>query len=160
MDITATREMLVRCLRDARAMEESVLMLLDSMIATTKDPEILSALDHHRSETVVHERRLARRLMEMAVPVAGPVNIPAIFGLIAQEMIDTGRTDKPSRNARDAYIAQALQIAAYRLLEALALRAGDPETAGIARANCREEVAMRDLIDATWGRVVELTLLA
>jgi ferritin-like metal-binding protein YciE len=158
MSESTIQEMLVSYVRDAHAMEESVLKMLDSMIATTKDEQILAELRKHRTETEQHEQRLAQRLEAMGAGTSALKDISATFGALAKGMIDVVRSHKPAKNARDAYVTEAMEIAAYRLLEELAVRAGDEETADVARANCRDEVAMRDIIDSNWGRFVDLTL--
>jgi hypothetical protein len=55
-------------------------------------------------------------------------------------------------------MAEHLEIAAYQLLERLAEKAGDTETAEVARLNRADEEEMARRIDASWDRALELTL--
>jgi ferritin-like metal-binding protein YciE len=56
------QQKLIDYVEDARAMERNVSTMLDSMIATTDDPEIKGMLVHHKRQTEEHERRLRERL--------------------------------------------------------------------------------------------------
>jgi ferritin-like metal-binding protein YciE len=51
-----------------------------------------------------------------------------------------------------------MEIAAYELLGRIAERAGDLETAAVARENLRDEQAMAEKIESNWDKFVELTL--
>jgi ferritin-like metal-binding protein YciE len=42
-------EQLVTCIREAHALEQRVLRLLDGMISTTDDPELANAVEHRRA---------------------------------------------------------------------------------------------------------------
>lgn len=150
---------LVSYIRDAHAMEENVLRMLDSMIATTTDTEISTHLRRHRSETERHAELLQERLDALGERGTSTVkDIPAVLGAMVKGMGDAIRSDKAGKNARDGYVTEAMEIAAYRLLEQLAIRAGDEETAQVARTICADEERMRDVIDANWARFIDLTL--
>jgi ferritin-like metal-binding protein YciE len=71
---------------------------------------------------------------------------------------DVARGDQAGKNARDGYTTEHMEIAAYQLLERLAKKAGDTETAEVARQNRSDEEEMARRIDASWDRTLELTL--
>jgi ferritin-like metal-binding protein YciE len=85
-------------------------------------------------------------------------DLSAILTAQAKGATDVLRADKPLRNARDAFVTEHLEIAAYEVLERLAERAGDPETAAVARENRAEEEAMAARISENWDRFVDLAL--
>jgi ferritin-like metal-binding protein YciE len=51
-----------------------------------------------------------------------------------------------------------MEIASYELLERVAKKAGDKETAKVARQNREEEEAMARRISSKWNKVAELSL--
>jgi ferritin-like metal-binding protein YciE len=154
------RRKLVEYVQNVHAMEQNVLLMLDSMILTTKDQEIVSMLRQHKDETRHQEQRLSERrraLGGLGLASVGK-DLAAIAAAQAKGVADLWRTDKAARNARDAFVTEHLEIAAYELLERLAERAGDPETAEIARTNRAEEAAMAERIASNWDRFLDLAL--
>jgi ferritin-like metal-binding protein YciE len=152
------QQKLIDYVEDAHAMERNVSTMLDSMISTTDDPEIKRMLQDHKRQTEEHERRLRGRLDAMG---AGTSTIKEVGGLGAalfKGVGDMARTDKPGKNARDGYVTEHMEIAAYELLERLAKRAGDEETAEVARQNRADEREMAKKIESNWDRFLELTL--
>jgi ferritin-like metal-binding protein YciE len=151
---------LIEYVQNVHAMEQNVLLMLDSMIVTTRDEEIVEMLRQHKSETRRQERLLHERLKALGgsgLTSAGK-DIAAIAAAQAKGVADLWRTDKAARNARDAFVTEHLEIAAYELLERLAERAGDPETAEVARTNRAEEEAMAGRIASNWDRFLDLAL--
>jgi ferritin-like metal-binding protein YciE len=55
-------------------------------------------------------------------------------------------------------VTEHMEIAAYQLLERLAKKAGDQQTAEVARQNRADEQAMARKIDSNWDRFLELTV--
>lgn len=151
-------EKLVDYIQDAHAMEQNVLKMLDSMIDTTDDEATLALLRNHHAETEQHEARLARRLEEIGEGTSGRKQAQTMIGGALKSVVDSVRGDKPGKNARDGYVTEHIEIAAYELLERLANRAGDDETAEIARLNRADEQVMADQIAASWDHVLDLTL--
>lgn len=145
-------------LRDAHAMELNVKQMLTSMIETTSDPEMTELLERHRTETEQQIDRLAGRLDARGGDTSALKDAGAVMGAFFKGMADLARSDKAGKNARDGFVTEALEIASYELLERLAERAGDNETAEVARTNRQEEEAMREALDANWDTVIDLVL--
>ena len=61
--------------------------------------------------------------------------------------------------ARDAFVQESAEIAAYELLSRIAERAGDHETADAARGILSEERDMAEKLAGTWDHVAELALV-
>lgn len=152
------RDKLVSYIRDAHAMESNVLQMLNGMIATTSDEQIRSELEHHKDETREQITRLEGRLEAHGESSSAVKDVGAIMGALAKGVADVVRGDKAGKNARDGFVTENLEIAAYELLERLATRAGDTETAEVARTNRSEEEAMRDKIAANWDKFIDLML--
>jgi len=149
---------LVDYIEDNHAMERNVLKMLDSLIATTDDEAILADLRHHHEETQQHIASLEARLEAHGTSSSTRKDVEALSGAFFKGLADSVRGDKAGKNARDAFVTEHLEIAAYELLERLAERAGDTETADVARKNRADEEAMAEKIAGTWDKVVDLTL--
>jgi ferritin-like metal-binding protein YciE len=152
------KDQLVKHIDEAVAMEQNVLRMLDGMIETTEDEEIKSDLRQHKLETEQHVERLQRRL---EAHDASPSMVREASGIMAALMkgaVDMVRNEKAGRNARDGYATEHLEIASYQLLERIAERAGDMETAEVARQNRADEEAMAKKIEANWDKFAELSL--
>jgi ferritin-like metal-binding protein YciE len=152
---------LIEYVQNVHALEQNVLLMLDSMILTTKDEEIVRMLRHHKEESRRQQQRLGERLKALG---GGPgltsvgKDLAAIAVAQVKGIADLWRPDKPVQNARDAFVTEHLEIAAYEVLERLAERAGDADTAAVARENRAEEEAMAQRIAENWDRFLELTL--
>ena len=99
-------------------MEQSVLRMLDAMIATTDDPEILQELEHHKIETEGHAQRMKARLQAHDATPSTVRQLAGIVGALAKLPLDMVRGEKAGRNARDGYATEHMEIASYELLEA------------------------------------------
>jgi ferritin-like metal-binding protein YciE len=149
---------LVKHIDEALAMEKNVLRMLDSMIATTDDPEIKEELRRHKLETELQSDRLTARLDAHGATPSMVREAGGVLGALMKSVLDAARSEKAGRNARDGYATEHMEIAAYQLLERVAKEAGDEETAEVARRNRAEEEAMAKTLDAHWDRFAELSL--
>ena len=151
---------LIDHVKDAHAMESNVAVMLGSMIASTSDARTKRRLEAHLEETRRHAQRLERRLSALDAGSSLPKEGAAILGAMPKGVIDQIRGEKPLKNARDGFVTEALEIAAYEILERIAQHAGDAQTVEVARQNRRDEERMRRYFARSWNRVVELSLLA
>jgi ferritin-like metal-binding protein YciE len=152
------QQKLIDYVEDAHAMEQNVSRMLDSMISTTDDPEISDMLRHHKEETERQEQRLAERLNALGAGTSARKQAQTIATALMKGAADQVRGDQAGKNARDGFTTEHMEIAAYQLLERLADRAGDTETAEVARQNRADDEAMAQKIDANWDRFLDLTL--
>lgn len=155
------RGKLIQYVEYVHALEQNVLLQLDSLILNTPDPELTEMFRDHKEVTRHQQRRLRARLAALG---RGPglssvgKDLAAIAAAQVKGVGDVLRRDKAVQNARDAFATEHAEIAAYELLGRLAERAGDPETAEVARASRAEEEAMAARIAERWDRFLDLAL--
>ena len=152
------KEQLVKHIDEAYAMEQNVLRMLDGMIETTDDPEIKDELREHKVETERHAERMQQRLEAHGASPSMVKEVGGIAGALMKGVLDMARPEKAGRNARDGYATEHTEIASYQLLERIAQRAGDEETAEAARQNRADEEKMAKKLDAHWDKFAELSL--
>jgi ferritin-like metal-binding protein YciE len=142
------RDKLVTYLEDAYAMEHEIVEVLEKQVKETdKYPDIQARIQQHLEETRLHEQRMADRLKAYNEKPSGTKSITAslIGNLIGAA--GAGRTDKLSKTARDDYMTEHMEIAAYELLIATAHLYGDNETIYAAQANLRDEVRIANWLE-------------
>jgi ferritin-like metal-binding protein YciE len=152
------QDQLTKHIDEAIAMEQDVLRMLDSMIETTDDDQIKDELRQHKLETERQSDRLRERLEAHGSEPSLVREAGGVMGALMKGVLDVARTEKAGRNARDAYATEHMEIASYQLLERIAERAGDVDTAAVARQNRAEEEAMAKKLEAHWDRFAELSL--
>ncbi len=145
-------------IRDAHAMEKNVLQMLTSMILTTADDAIRRRLEDHKAETEQQAVRLEECLERRGETTSSLKDVGAIMSALPKGVQDAVRSDKAGKNARDGFVTENVEIAAYELLERLAQRAGDTQTADVARQNRAEEERMREFFASNWDRFLDLML--
>ena len=156
--MSSLHNQLVKHIDEAIAMEENVKRMLDGMISTTDDPGVLDLLEHHKVETEQQSQRLRRRLEAHGATPSMVREATGILGALAKMPLDMVRGEKAGRNARDGYATEHMEIASYQLLERIATRAGDEETAEVARQNRADEEAMARKLDEHWDLFAEHSL--
>jgi ferritin-like metal-binding protein YciE len=151
-------EQLIKHIDEAHAMEQNVLRMLDAMISTSDDPEILQELEHHKIETEGHVKLMRARLEAHGAQPSTVKQAAGILAALAKVPLDMVRGEKAGRNARDGYATEHLEIASYELLKRIAQRAHDEETVSACDLIIEQERAMAETIAANWERFTELSL--
>jgi ferritin-like metal-binding protein YciE len=157
--VTDLKDQLVKHIDEAYAMEQTVEKMLDGMLQTMDDAEIIDRLEHHKLETQQHALAMRQRL---EAHDAQPSVVRQAAGMLEALMkmpLDMVRGEKAGRNARDGYASEHLEIASYELLRRIAQRAGDEETARACDEILEQERAMAAFFEANWDRLAELSLL-
>lgn len=156
--VTDIQTRLVNHLDEAHALEQTVLRMLDGLIQSADDPEIIDRLEHHKLETQQHESLMRRRLEAHG---ATPSVVRQAAGMLEAALkmpLDLVRGERSGRGARDAYTTEHLEIASYELLRRVAERAGDEETAQACLEILEQERAMAQFFEEHWDRFAEQSL--
>jgi ferritin-like metal-binding protein YciE len=157
--MTTIESELVKHIDEAYAMEQNVLRMLDGMISTPDDADIVRELEHHKIQTEGHAERMKARLDAHGAQPSMVKEVGGILGALMKLPLDMVRPEKAGRNARDAYATEHMEIASYELLARVAERAGDAETAAAAREIIAEEREMAATIESNWDRFAALSLM-
>jgi len=158
LQVSDIQTQLVNHIDEAHALEQTVLRMLDGLIESAEDPEIVDRLEHHKLETQQHESLMRGRLEAHG---ATPSMVKQAAGMLEALMkmpLDLVRGERTGRSARDAYTTEHLEIASYELLRRVADRAGDEETSRACLDILEQERAMAQFIEENWDRFAEQSL--
>jgi ferritin-like metal-binding protein YciE len=156
--MSTVNDELIKHIDEAHAMEQNVLRMLDGMISTTDDPEIVRELEHHKIETEGHAERMKARLEAHGATPSMVKQAGGILGALAKMPMDMIRGEKAGRNARDGFATEHMEIASYELLKRVAQRANDEETVRVCDEIIEQEKAFAATIDANWDKFADLSL--
>jgi ferritin-like metal-binding protein YciE len=154
-----TKDKVIQQLDEIHALELALVQTLTAHIAMTPRGDHRNVLERHLGETRRQAERIRSRLRALGAkrsPLAlayGIVQTVAGQGVSAAKapvdmLRGTSGAEKLLKNAKDEIASEALEIASYDALEALAEQAGDHPTVRLAREHReQEERAMRELRD-------------
>lgn len=152
-----TKDKVIQQLDEIHALELALVQTLTAHIAMTPRGDHRNVLERHLGETRRQAERIRSRLRALGAkrsPLAlayGIVQTVAGQGVSAAKapvdmLRGTSGAEKLLKNAKDEIASEALEIASYDALEALAEQAGDQPTVRLAREHReQEERAMREL---------------
>jgi ferritin-like metal-binding protein YciE len=156
--VTDIETQLIGHIDEAHALEQTVLRLLDGLIRSADDPEIIDRLEHHKLETQQHESLMRGRLEAHGATPSLVRQAAGMLEAFLKMPLDLVRGESTGRAARDAYTTEHLEIASYELLRRVAERAGDEETARACRDILEQERSMATFIEENWDRFAERSL--
>jgi ferritin-like metal-binding protein YciE len=156
--MTTGPEKVTQYLNEAHATEVALVRTLQAHIAMTPKGDYRGLLERHLRETKRHEEQVERRLKELGEDGPGLVDagVGALQSLVGQVAavgkapLDVvrgeGGEEKLLKNAKDECATEALEIATYESLAALARHVGDTKTADLAdRIRADEEGMLEGL---------------
>jgi ferritin-like metal-binding protein YciE len=158
MASSSLSEQLIKYLTDVHAMEVQALAQMRKAPDLAGDPDVAAAFEAHLKETERHEQLVRARLKAHD---ASPSRIEDLLGKLSGKgfvLFAQANPDTPGKLATHAYSYEHMELAAYDLLERVAKRAGDEETAAVAREIRAEEEAMAIRIGESWDKTVAASL--
>ncbi|MBA2348675.1 MAG: DUF892 family protein [Solirubrobacterales bacterium] len=155
--MTTSADKVLQYLEEIHALETSLVSTLSAHIAMTPRSVYRDLLERHRYETRAQVQRIERRLAELGQRSS---LLHVVYGT-AQDVVGqgvalamaplslirgTGGEEKLLKNAKDEAASEALEIASYDALAAVAEAVGDEKTAVLAREHrTQEEVFLEEL---------------
>lgn len=152
------REQLIKHLTDVHSIEEQALVQMRRAPRMAGDPRLARIFEQHLRETESHEQRVRERLGALGTEPSKVKDAAGKAGGIGMVWFAKLNPDTPGKLVAHAYSYEHMELAAYELLERVAERAGDAETAVMAREIAAEEGAMADRLAEQFDLVVELSL--
>jgi ferritin-like metal-binding protein YciE len=152
------QDQLVKYLTDAHSIEEQALVQLKSAPKIAGDPEIARIFERHLEETRGHETMTRARLEGLGADTSTFKDLVMKVGGAGFLLFARVQPDTPGKLTAHAYSYEHLELAAYELLRRTAERAGDPETAQIARTIAEQEEAMGERLAGCFDRSVDASL--
>jgi ferritin-like metal-binding protein YciE len=148
----------VMYLRDAHALEAQALQLLESGPKIAEFTELANVFEEHLAQTREHQRLVDERLQQLG---SGPGRFQA--GALRVGALNLGtffklQPDTPVKLAGFAFAFEALEAGAYEMLARTAERAGDTQTAELARQIGAEERTAAEKVSSTWDAAVDATV--
>jgi ferritin-like metal-binding protein YciE len=147
------RDKLISYISDAYAMERQIEEQLEHQVKETQRfPDIQMRIQEHLDATKQHRERMEQRLdfyQHKPSSVKG-----AVSGMMGNLVgaLSAARTDTLAKIARDDYMVEHLEIAAYELLIATAQAFGDTDTVRACELNLADEVRMASWLEDNLGK--------
>jgi ferritin-like metal-binding protein YciE len=152
------QEQLVKHLTDAHSIEEQALTQMRRAPEIAGEPRIAELFQQHLVETERHERLVRERLEAHGAKPSQAKDLAGKAGGIGMLLFARANPDTPGKLVAHAYSYEHMELAAYELLARVAERAGDAETAAVAREIAAEERAMAERLEQHFNEAVSASL--
>jgi ferritin-like metal-binding protein YciE len=143
MPQNSLQEQLHKYLTDIHSIEVQALAQMRSAPDMAGDPQLAEIFRQHERETEEHKRLIEQRLEAHG---ESPTKLKDVAGYVTGKgfvLFAKFNPDTPGKLAAHAHSYEAMEEAAYELLSRVAERAGDQETADVARRILEQEKAMK-----------------
>lgn len=151
-------EQLTKYLSDVHSIEEQALSQLRTAPRIAGDEELSRIFREHLTETGEHEQRIRERLSARRAEPSKLKDLTARAGGVGMILFARSQPDTPGKLTAHAYSYEHMELAAHDLLALAADRAGDPETADVARSIREQEAAMAARLAANFDRAADASL--
>src|SRR3954468_18999322 len=151
-------EQLDKYLADAHSIEEQALAQMRKAPDIAGDASLARAFAEHLTETERHERLVRARLQARGAKPSRLKDIVMAVGGKGFVLFARSQPDTPGKLTFHAYSYEALEQGSYEMLERVARRAGDEETARVAHEILGEEYAMGQRLAERFDAAVTASL--
>lgn len=153
-------EQLTKHLADAHSIEEQALTQLRRAPGIAGDPQLARVFEEHLRETERQERRVGERLEARGADPSRLKDAAGKAGGLGMVLFARSQPDTPGKLTMHAFSYEHMELAAYELLARVAERAGDAETAAVAREIREQEAAMAGRLAGCFDAAVDASLRA
>ena len=151
-------DQLTKHLTDAHSIEVQALAQLRRAPDIAGDDVLAGIYREHLAETKEHERLVRARLDARGADPSNLKDLAGRAGGVAMILFARANPDTPGKLAAHAFSYEHMELAAYDLLALVADRAGDEETAALARTIREQEAAMAQRLADNFDRSVDASL--
>ena len=153
-------EQLVEYLADAHSIEEQALAQLRTAPDIAGPPELSKIYADHLLETEEQERLVRERLEAHGASPSKVKDVVMAAGGKGFVLFARSQPDTPGKLTNHAFSYEHLELASYELLMRVAERAGDDDTAEVARKIRDQEQAMAERLENSFDQSAAASLAA
>ena len=155
---TTLHTQLTKYLTDVHAIEQQALAQLKAAPDMAGDERLAAIFEQHLRETEDQEGLVRSRLEQRDAKPSVLKDVAGRVGGWGMVLFARANPDTPGMLVVHAFSYAHMELAAYELLRRVAERAGDADTALMARQIGEQERAMADRLAATWDVALDAAL--